>query len=268
MITFKEFKKKSDGTPVLCVTTPFHPDFAPKARLIGGRWESTNSRWQFAPRDADRVRELCITIYGEDDYPCERRDVRFDLALLPDGPELWGFGRCLAARRGRDYGVQLGEGVILLSGGFPGRGGSMNHPRVACGEAYVEIRDVPLVKVREAQERWGDQVTVIAPTTADVAEWMEREREEEGREDPDDGTPEWMERDRDTWREAAGMLEAVLSEICPRRARGIREIYSSLDWQLSPEEEAKDAARIAEEEAKTAGKMGVLAGINLREELL
>ncbi len=49
------------------------------------------------------------------------------------------------------------------------------------------------------------------------------------------------------WREAAGMLEAILAEIAPARARSVRQMFRCLDWGVTPEEEAADDARIAAE---------------------
>lgn len=246
-IKIQKAKRVSDGTLRLVVTTPFHPQFARKARLLGGSWEDGNKRWQFDPRDEARVRELCVELFGEDDQDGPRRDVRFDLGFLEDGDELREFGRALAWRRGRDASVSLGEGVILLSGGFPSRGGSANHPRVSCSEALVEIRDVPIRMVEKAVERWGDRVTVIEPIPAPDARRQMPEEEE----DPLTKATN----DAIAWREAAGMLEALLSEIDPAKARGVREIFTCLDWRHTDEDEAEDRAR--EAEAKMVRPVGL-----------
>lgn len=232
-IKIQKAKRVRDGSPRLVVTTPFHPQFARKARLLGGSWEDANKRWQFDSRDEARVRELCIELFGEDDQNGERRDVRFDLGFLEDSDELREFGRVLAWRRGRDAEVSLGSDVILLSGGFPRSGGSANHPRVACREALVEIRDVPIRMVEKAVERWGERVTVIEPAPS--------AQRPAPREEEDPLTK--ATNDAIAWREAAGMLEALLSEIDPAKARGVREMFSCLDWGHTEEDEAEDRRR-------------------------
>ena len=43
--------------------------------------------------------------------------------------------------------------------------------------------------------------------------------------------------DRIAWREAAGMLEALLSQTDPGAALSVREMFSCLDWGVTAEEE-------------------------------
>lgn len=46
------------------VSSPYHPDFPPAARQLGGKWDS--DVWVFDARDDARVRGLCCDIYGTD----------------------------------------------------------------------------------------------------------------------------------------------------------------------------------------------------------
>jgi|SRR5271169_6682850 len=43
-----------------------HPDFASKARMLGGAWDRERSLWVFDASETDRVRTLCREIYGTD----------------------------------------------------------------------------------------------------------------------------------------------------------------------------------------------------------
>jgi DNA repair protein RadC len=50
----------------LAVTTPFHPDFPARARMLGGVWDGARRVWLFDPVDSERVQTLCRDIYGSD----------------------------------------------------------------------------------------------------------------------------------------------------------------------------------------------------------
>jgi UPF0758 N-terminal len=50
----------------LAVTTPYHPDFPARARMIGGTWDGDRRVWFFDADDSDRVRTLCQEVYGTD----------------------------------------------------------------------------------------------------------------------------------------------------------------------------------------------------------
>lgn len=50
----------------LIVTTPLHPDFPARARMLGGAWDGARRVWLFDPDDAERVQTLCRDIYGAD----------------------------------------------------------------------------------------------------------------------------------------------------------------------------------------------------------
>ena len=63
--------------------------------------------------------------------------------MIRDREELWMFGRQVASRRSRDDRVRLGEGAIVVQGGFPNSGGSGRYPMLEVFVGTVlEIRDV------------------------------------------------------------------------------------------------------------------------------
>src|ERR1700757_1146778 len=55
-----------EGDGRIAVTSPYHPDFPPRARSLGGVWDSARRVWLFDAGDDDRVRSLCSEIYGSD----------------------------------------------------------------------------------------------------------------------------------------------------------------------------------------------------------
>jgi hypothetical protein len=48
------------------VSTPFHPDFPSRARMLGGEWDAGQRSWVFDAGETERVRALCREIYGWD----------------------------------------------------------------------------------------------------------------------------------------------------------------------------------------------------------
>jgi hypothetical protein len=56
--------EEEDGR--IAVSSPFHPNFPAKARGLGGVWDPTRRVWVFDAGDNDRVRSLCLEIYGTD----------------------------------------------------------------------------------------------------------------------------------------------------------------------------------------------------------
>lgn len=138
---------KQDDT--LLVTSPFHPDFSPLARNLGGRWLAAAKTWQFDARDEQRVRELLKDLFGSDGTPVAPEDlvtVRAGAAACEakaGGSEYWLCGRQVARVLGRDAGARLGDGVVLLSGDVDS-GGSRKNPRLfASDDCVFEVRDVP-----------------------------------------------------------------------------------------------------------------------------
>jgi DNA repair protein RadC len=53
----------------IAVSTPYHPNFPARARMLGGTWDGDRRVWLFDAGDHDRVRSLCREIYGTDGSP-------------------------------------------------------------------------------------------------------------------------------------------------------------------------------------------------------
>src|SRR6516165_4865082 len=48
----------------IAVSTPYHPNFPARARMLGGEWDAARRVWMFDAGDEGRVRRLCHEIYG------------------------------------------------------------------------------------------------------------------------------------------------------------------------------------------------------------
>lgn len=139
--------KTNDGR--VAAMTPYHPNFPARARALGGKFVDTTSggkAWAFDARDEERVRAICLDIYGTDGTPTDTVTLR--VTALADMYEAAGSiyvaGRVLARAFGRDSGAKLGEGVVHLSGKMPNSGGSVRNWRTTVADGSVfEVRDVP-----------------------------------------------------------------------------------------------------------------------------
>lgn len=170
-------QKMTDGSVKLKLVSPFVPGFSDKARALGGTWNPTRKAWYFDTRDAARVRALCLETFGVDPLadPNEAPElvtVRFDFGPtnynVRRSSALWLFGREIAQRPGRDNKVRLGNGVVILSGGFSSHGGSAKYPALDADETIVlEIRDVPAALVAAEQAKYpAGTITIIESTPA------------------------------------------------------------------------------------------------------
>lgn len=148
------------------LVAPYHPALGPKAKRIGGRWDAFQRVWMFDPRDEERVRDLAREVYGTDgDDAVELVTLRY--SVTSDDSRrgaLWRYGRRLVERRDRDGQVDLGPGVIVVEGAFPGSGGSRQYPAVGGPGTVLEVRDVPATLVdddatlvEEQPEEAGDE---------------------------------------------------------------------------------------------------------------
>jgi len=134
----------ADGS--IRVKAPFNPEFAKDAKRLGGRWDAPSRTWTFDARDEQRVRDLCFEVYGQDGL---RSDLcTIEVVFAPGESCCCGSltvcGRTVARATGRDSGATLGDGVVLLKGGFSS-GGSVNNwtTRTLNSGATVLIRDFP-----------------------------------------------------------------------------------------------------------------------------
>lgn len=131
------------------VRSPYYPAFIEAARRLNGRWNASDKAWYFDMRDMETLKEILIKHYGEDGggEDVERVTLRLDMNRYPLRGDVDYFaGRQLFQRKERDSRVMLGEGVVIISGGFYDAGGSRKNPIIGQCEAgtVVEVRDVPI----------------------------------------------------------------------------------------------------------------------------
>lgn len=162
---------------LVTVISPYLPAWRARALDLGGKFQGGN-KWTFDWRDEARVRAALIELYGTDGTLTELVDARVDVNHFTKHhpgayQELWLFGRSLASRPGRDSRVKLGDGVVIVSGDFGLRGGSVKNPALDPDyETVLEVRDIPAGHADLKREG----VTIVARSGPDV-EALHAERE-------------------------------------------------------------------------------------------
>lgn len=164
----------------ICVGSPYNPYLPSRAKKIGGKWNPTGKCWSFDIRDEARVEELYRSIYGQWDSEVAADAVTVRVTVATDLSEwhsgIFFAGRQVARATGRDSGARLGDGVVILQGGF-GSGGSVKNWTTRCSEGTVfEIKDIPLIKVEEERgcSNWSS-IEVLGDVDTAALE-QERER--------------------------------------------------------------------------------------------
>lgn len=154
----------------LIVETPYHPRFAPRAKLLGGRWHAqlrhgdrTLRAWAFDPRDSDRVAALCREFYGYDwetyaTTPLGTIRVAMPRTALGWSSSIYAFGRQVCdwqvGKRGIPELFRLGAGVLMIDGSLSDTSSTL----------VFEIKDVPLAcyeSQRDEVEKQGYTVELV-----------------------------------------------------------------------------------------------------------
>lgn len=150
----------------ISVKCPKHPAFIRFIKGLRGQWDAALKAWIVDGRDLDRVRAECRRIYGTAGEDVPLVDVRCDVGYIYDNP--WhDLGRLIAERYSRDSTVKLGDGVVILSGGFSDSGGSVKNPSIKPLDGTVlEIRDVPLPIAQEYIDKEG--FSIVNPVGANL----------------------------------------------------------------------------------------------------
>lgn len=141
------------GEPIATLSADYHPDCAPRARSLGGKWNAEQKLWIFDVRDLERVKGLALDIYGETGMPDEPVADTVTIRLVTakgawaDKSAVYFAGRSIASASGRDSNARLGGGVIQLEGDHPAGGGSGKNWGTQIHPAAFEVRDLPRAKV-------------------------------------------------------------------------------------------------------------------------
>lgn len=132
----------------ISVTAPYDAAFVRQARRAGGRWNRQARSWVFDARDRGAVEAALAECYGWAPQGAQTGDFRITLTSSnAGGREVRILGRRVARRWRRDDDVALGEGVAVVDGDFPSRGGSHSSPAVldpGDGDVTLVVRDLPL----------------------------------------------------------------------------------------------------------------------------
>jgi len=162
---------------------PYHPDLPAKGRALGGKFDARSKCWVFDARDEGRVRELALEVYGDDGSPqelvtlrCRADNDTFGLNVRGRQTSVYVAGRQVARVYGRDSGARLGNGVVVVSGGFRS-GGSAKNPTVDWDDdTLFELRDVPRSAAERAVTQAPEHVEITASSGVDY-EALKAERQ-------------------------------------------------------------------------------------------
>ena len=131
----------------ICVVSPYNALFIDGARKLGGKYNThiPENGWTFDPRDEERVRDLCMDVYGSDGEHEDLCTLRVEFIAEDNShtSPLTVHGRKIASAFGRDSGAKLGDGVILISGHFSSSGSMKNWYTTARPGTIVLVRDFP-----------------------------------------------------------------------------------------------------------------------------
>ncbi len=144
------------GIAVYC---PYSPRFTDFAHMRKGVWSDQQKCWLFDKRDEFAIRQTLVDIYGTDNFAaCAKCDVRVSLnEFNTKVTRLFFCGREIARRRYADRYVDLGEGVVVVSGGFPDEGQHIN----ARENTVLEVRDVPVLAAERLKTKYPDGVVIL-----------------------------------------------------------------------------------------------------------
>jgi hypothetical protein len=114
--------------------TPYHPDFSPLARELGGSYIGSTV-WTFHPRFEQDVRALLIDFFGTDDL-VTAPTVAALVPLVelpgvsPEDSDVFLFGRSLVSRKKPGQDIKLGDKdtIEVVQGNFPRRSKSRTEP--------------------------------------------------------------------------------------------------------------------------------------------
>jgi hypothetical protein len=132
------------------VVTPYNSEFVAFARRCRAKWNKP--AWVFDARDTEAVRTECLRVFGCDGTVSAQM-VSVKITWVSEETNRHGpisvMGRTIARAFGRDSGARMGDGFVILSGGF-WSGGSVKNWRTGASEGTaILLRDVP---ERTAQE--------------------------------------------------------------------------------------------------------------------
>lgn len=178
--------------------TPYHPDFSPLARELGGSYVG-GTVWSFDPLYERDVRALIIDFFGTDDLmTAPTMAALVPLAELPDvtpeDSDVFLFGRSLASRKKPVQQVRLGDKdtIEIAQGGFPRRSrSSRSDPcldfdpdtvlmvsRIPAGHRDLELKCLTVKPMRPDREALIAYEADLKVRLADVQKLLRRSPKE------------------------------------------------------------------------------------------
>jgi hypothetical protein len=163
----------TDNSAKLKLITPYVPYLPARYRALGGKWNPIEKAWYFDPRDSDRVRDLCVEVFGIDplagpDEQPEMVTVRLHMdAWETRTSEIWLFGRDIVSQPSRDAPTRFGRGVVVVHGEFAGGGSRANPAMNAQPGTIIEIRDVPRPLADEQVRKWAAYAEELSAMAAE-----------------------------------------------------------------------------------------------------
>lgn len=135
----------------IAVYAPYNKSFIEFAHETDGKWNASDKSWMFDERDRSKVEDICVKLFNYVKAGDKTVTIQFPGTLLThnnNAVEL--LGSKIAYRPGRDSQVRLTDGLLLISGKFAYRGGSMKYPEVGDVEDLVfEYRNFPESRLSE-----------------------------------------------------------------------------------------------------------------------
>lgn len=124
------------------VQSEYNKEFIRKAHELQGKWESPY--WTFPEENEELVRNALFDVYGEDGRIHKNVTIDIDLDNFSYDREIKLGNIVIVKRDWRDSPVTINKNVVVIKGGFCGRGGSRSTPRVTHEEGTViRVRDLP-----------------------------------------------------------------------------------------------------------------------------
>jgi hypothetical protein len=127
----------------ISVASDYNAGFVSAAKDLGGKWRAPC--WVFDIRDEDRVRALCVKYYGTDGRVADLVTLKIEWKKDSSAQQeaIAVNGRTIARAYGRDSGAKMGDGIVLLVGGFGSGGSVKNWTTRVRGGTVVLVRDFP-----------------------------------------------------------------------------------------------------------------------------
>ncbi len=145
------------------VKSDYNARFVKLAKTINGKWKSPY--WQFPVENEERVRELCLKIYGDNGLSFDTVDLIIDLNIA-DGLNVDNAIKIgdvvLCERKCRDWQVKIADNVTVIAGEFYDCGGSAKYPRVTWNyddEMRIKVKNFPLSLYEKIEDKKGITAT-------------------------------------------------------------------------------------------------------------